>query len=179
MRMSKVTIAVVLLIATVVILYLTFNHGSRRIGVNVGDTAPNAEFTLPNGSVVSLASFRGHYVLLYLVSTWCPDCAYGVAVLAHYVNLFESKGVYVIVLEQYDDLGYSGPPITSFLSYYGGNASRYFIAGVASLSMTKTYNPSLQLEVYYLISPNGRILYSGANLAYAYPGLISVIKGIG
>jgi cytochrome oxidase Cu insertion factor (SCO1/SenC/PrrC family) len=181
MKMGRLTIASVLLVAVLaILLYLALTGLNRggSVGIGVGDIAPNLEFTLSNGSVVHLSNFRGHYVLLYLVVTWCPDCALGTTVLAHYMGLLKSKSIYVIVLEQYDDLGYSGPSITSFVKYYAGNASAYFITGEASLEMTKVYNPSLQLEVYYLISPSGKILYSGTDLANTYPGLIQSIEHI-
>jgi Redoxin. len=181
MKMGRLTITSVLLVAVLaILLYLALtglNRGSS-VGIGVGDIAPNLEFTLSNGSVVHLSDFKGHYVLLYLVVTWCSSCAFGTAILAHYVGLLESKSIYVIVLEQYDDIGYNGPSITSFVKYYAGNASTYFITGEASLEMTKVYNPSLQMDVYYLISPNGRILYSGALLADTYPGLIQFIEHI-
>ncbi|MFP3194198.1 MAG: redoxin family protein [Caldivirga sp.] len=180
MKVSRLTVALVLLVISAVILYITLTGLDRgsSIGIGVGDIAPNLEFTLSNGSVVYLSDFKGHYVLLYLVATWCPDCALGTAILARYVGLLESKSIYVIVLEQYDDLGYNGPSITSFVKYYAGNASTYFITGEASLEMTKVYNPSLQLEVYYLISPSGKILYSGTGLADTYPELIQLIEHI-
>ena len=42
--------------------------------VNVGDTAPDFEVMLLDGSTTTLSSYRGKIVMLTLFSATCPDC---------------------------------------------------------------------------------------------------------
>ncbi len=168
-------IAAALIGAALIALNLHGHGRSHGIGVNVGDQVPNDWFALPNGTIVHLDQLRGHYVLLYLVTTWCDACALGVSMLGHDAAAYAARGIYVVILEQYNDLGYQGMPITSFIHSFAGNVPGNFIDGNASLQLTKTFNPTLQLDAYYLLSPNGTVIYKGFNLPNTYGELLPII----
>ncbi|ABW02331.1 TlpA family protein disulfide reductase [Caldivirga maquilingensis] len=179
------TRTVILVIASIVVLstvvYL-FTRPTRTTGVSVGYYAPDSSFELINGTSVKLYDFlnHGHYVLVYFVSTWCSDCAIGLIMLSHRLEpILQSHNVIVLVLENYNDLGYQGEPVNEFVSYFAGNSSKYFTVGIASLKMTETYNPEGYPEIYYLIAPNGKIIYENTDLAGTYNSLISIVNGLG
>ncbi|ADN50752.1 peroxiredoxin family protein [Vulcanisaeta distributa] len=175
-----VIIMVILTVVTLSLIIVLYNSSVVKVGIKVGDYAPNAQFTLDNGTTVNLSDFlhHGHYVLLYFAATWCSSCAYGVLTLSHYAQLLAARNVTVIILEPYNDLGYSGTPVGIFVNYFAGNNSRLFIIGYASLEMTEAYDPHGYPDIYYLISPNGRIIYSNVDLSNTINGLLDVV-GVG
>lgn len=94
---------------------------SNNVGVAVGDIAPNATFTLINGTKINLYNFHGRYVLLYFIVTWCETCAEGVHILSQIIPTLASKNITVIVLESYSDLGYQGIPLNEFIKSYANS----------------------------------------------------------
>jgi hypothetical protein len=97
-------------------------------------------------------------------------------VAANNLAFFKEHNVKIVELEQYDDLGYSGVSISQFISGYGDN-NTYVQGGVAGYNMTLAYNtpPTLQLDIYYLIGPNGKIVYVGDGLATGINNLENII----
>ena len=183
MRTRTMIYVVITAILTAVVTGLVialYASSGVRVGIKVGDYAPNAQFMLDNGTTVDLYSFlhHGHYVLIYFAATWCSSCAYGVLTLSHYAPLLTEKGVTIIVLEPYDDLGYAGTPIGIFVSHFAGSGSKFLITGYANLEMTETYDPYGYPDIYYLISPSGRIVYENIDLSSTINGLLSAI-GLG
>ncbi|MGC8516777.1 MAG: TlpA family protein disulfide reductase [Candidatus Acidifodinimicrobium sp.] len=165
-KVKYVLYAFVILIALYLVLnFLFLNKPKYTEFLSVGNVAPNYTFQLANGSIENVDSYRGEPLLLWFVATWCSSCAQGNSVLANNLAFFKSHDIKIVELEQYDDLGYSGMPISQFISEYGNNT--YVRGGTAGYNMTLAYNtpPSLQLDIYYLIGPDGRILYIGEGLA--------------
>ena len=66
--------------------------------------------------------------------------------------------------------------ISQFISKYGDN-NTYVQGGIASYNMTLAYNtpPTMQLDIYYLISPSGKILYVGEGIAGGISNLENLI----
>ena len=134
-------------------------HNASAVSLPVGVTAPLKSFYFVNGTKATLANFRGRAVLLYLVTTWCSTCAQGTSTLGSNMSFFKSKNVSIVEVETYKDFNYSGEPIYQFTKQYAGNSSSYMIDAYSGYNLTATYDPKGYLDIYYLISPSGRIAY--------------------
>lgn len=159
----------------IVKLFLIENAKNAKY-LSVGEMAPNYAFQLSNGTKTSIYNYRGKTTLLWFVVTWCSSCAQGNSVLANNIAFFEKHNITIIELEQYDDLGQNGMPISKFVSIYGNN-NTHVQTGIASYNMTIAYNtpPNFQLDIYYLINPSGKILYIGEGLAEGISTLENII----
>jgi thiol-disulfide isomerase/thioredoxin len=62
----------------------------------VGQPAPPAEFTLVDGTKVSLADLRGQVVVINLWATWCVPCRTELPLLDTYYKLQKTHGLRVI-----------------------------------------------------------------------------------
>ncbi|MCL4376370.1 redoxin domain-containing protein [Candidatus Parvarchaeota archaeon] len=176
-KMKYILYAVVLVIAVVLILnFFVLNH-AKSTKLSVGETAPNYTFQLANGSTESLNNYKGEPLILWFVATWCGSCAQGNTAVADNLAFFKEHNVKILELEQYNDLGSPGMPISQFISEYGNN-NTYVTGGVASYNMTIAYNtpPTFQLDIYYLISPSGKILYVGEGIATGIGNLENAIS---
>jgi len=176
-KIKYILYAVVVIVALVIILnFFALNPAKSTKYLSVGETAPNYTFQLANGSTESLNSYKGKPLILWFVATWCSSCAEGNTAVADNLAFFKEHNVKLVELEQYDDLGSPGMPISKFISEYGNN-NTYVTGGVASYNMTLAYNtpPTFQLDIYYLISPSGKILYVGEGIANGIANLESII----
>ncbi|MCL4391655.1 MAG: redoxin domain-containing protein [Candidatus Parvarchaeota archaeon] len=183
MRVKIKYLVYVIIVAIVLVIIINFfiiNHSKSSKYLITGETAPNYTFQAVNGSTLSVNNYHGKPLLLWFVATWCSSCAQGNQVLASDLNFFEQHNVKIVELEQYNDLGQPGMPISKFISEYGNNNS-YVQGGVAGYNMTLAYNtpPTFQLDIYYLISPSGKILYVGEGLANGIPTLENMITNEG
>ncbi|MDG6933660.1 MAG: redoxin family protein [Nitrososphaerota archaeon] len=157
---------------------LSNNHHSDSaggVGINVGDVAPNIPLYLTNGSSVTLDQFVGHKVLLWFITTWCPGCQQGADLLAtQFYSQLRAEGVIVLTVESYNDLGYSGPTINQFAEQYaGGSSTQGWLFATTTQSATYTYNPQADLDIYYLINPDGTIVTGGANMISNIQSILS------
>jgi glutathione peroxidase-family protein len=156
-------------------LVLALIHRGPSVGVAVGDVAPNSQFTLLNGTTTQLYNFKGHYLLLYFITTWCDGCAEGLNQLSSYYPMLQARGVQVLVLESYNDLGYPGMELGKFVKQFGNSN---FTAGYASYDMTLKYNSKAYPDVYYLISPDGKVIYEGQDLSTGLGNLLTIMQKI-
>ena len=143
-------------------------------GAYVGEAAPNIPITLANGTDISLSNLRGKPVVLWFITTWCTSCQEGANLLANsgYYSKIHAKGVDIVTIELYKDLGYAGPSIQNFASQYGnGTQNNGWMYGTSSSNATYLYDPKGYLDMYYIINPNGMI-------TSAAPGLPSNLDNI-
>ena len=176
MRQAIIIAAIAIIAVMAMIIIVSLPH--KSIGISVGDEAPPVSFTLINGTTLNLSQLRGHYILLYFITTWCSGCAAGVETINYYAPLIAAKKILVIVVESYDDLGYQGMPLPQFMQRFGGQPRNWFMAGYADLAATEKYNPDGYPDIYYLISDRGVIIYKNVNLASTFSQALDEIKTI-
>jgi thiol-disulfide isomerase/thioredoxin len=148
-------------------------------GISAGDKAPDIPVYLINGTSTALSKFQGHTVLIWIVATWCPSCQETAPIIAsHYYSQLRSEGVTLLTVEDYNDLGYSGPTMTQFANQYAGGGTSHpgWLFADTSQNATLTYNPQANLDMYYLVGPSGTIVAGGANME---PNLQSLIAMAG
>jgi len=128
---------------------------SSQQHVAIHKSAPEAVFTNLKGSQVTLSSFKGKKVMLWLVATWCSSCSEGAKILSQ--NKDRLKDITIITLKTYGNAGYPGPSIKEFISKIAPSMllskNRYF--GDITLQSAKVYNPRNYPDIYFLIDKDG------------------------
>lgn len=153
-------------------------HKASAVSLPVGVTAPLKSFYFVNGTKGTLADFSGKTVLLYLVTTWCSTCAQGTSALGSNMSFFKSKNVSIVEVETYKDFNYSGEPIYQFTKQYAGNSSSYMVDAYSGYNLTATYDPKGYLDIYYLISPSGKIAYVNGEPSVTMDDLKAAINNL-
>lgn len=136
--------------------------GSAGAGLPAaGRLAPPGSFTTAAGATRMISSLRGHPALVWLVTTWCPGCQAGTQAMAGDLARLRARGIEVVELEDYADLGQPGPGIASFGRQFAGAAyhSPGWVFGTASQAMTQAWNPQGYLDIYYLLDASGHVVY--------------------
>ena len=123
--------------------------------VAVGAPAPDFRFSTLDGKQRRLSEFRGRPVMLWFYATWCPTCVVGTGAVVR--NLDRLKGLQIIQLRLYDNLGYPGPSVAEFARRYAGPTlgSPDWLWGEASREASFTYDPRGYPDIYFLIGKDG------------------------
>jgi hypothetical protein len=143
-------------------------------GVADGAAAPNFSFTTVSGSASSLAAYLGHPLVLWFVATFCSSCGEGTQIFVQqYYSSYHTAQVTVLELESYNNDGTGeGPTVSAFASAYGYNGQPGWILGTASAHGTSLYNPQSDLDVYYVINAQGRVVLTGTGLGSNFGGAL-------
>jgi cytochrome oxidase Cu insertion factor (SCO1/SenC/PrrC family) len=154
------------------------SSGPPAVSLPVGSVAPDAAFTTIGGRTESIASLRGKPTLVWLVTTWCSSCQAGTQAMAQHIAALAADGVRVVEVENYQDLGQSGPSVSTFAKTLAGSAftDPDWTFGEASAALTRTYNPKAYLDLYYLIDAQGKISYVNSSPGSTMPQLLAAAK---
>jgi thiol-disulfide isomerase/thioredoxin len=181
---------VVALVALVIALHAASSSGSSSangsttstsgVSLPVGTTAPNGVITTLSGTTETVAALRGKPALIWFMTTWCSSCQAGTQAMAQNIATLAADGVRVVQVENYADLGQSGPAMGTFARTLAGSAftNPDWTFGEASSSLTHTYNPKAYLDLYYLINAEGKITYVNSAPASTMPQLLSAAKAL-
>ncbi|HEX3807374.1 MAG TPA: TlpA disulfide reductase family protein [Gaiellaceae bacterium] len=130
----------------------------------VGKQAPSFTLQTPQGTSVSLSSFRGKAVLLEFFATWCPHCNAEEPHLERlYASLPKSKVAFVAVNAD----GETAPSVYAFHRYYGmqypalvdpGSTPGSFHTEGSAGKVTTTYHVEA-FPTFYVIDPQGKIAW--------------------
>ena len=144
---------------------------------NVGAQAPNGTLLTTAGNVASISSFRGQTTLLWFVSTWCSSCQAGTQVMSQRLGELTQHGVHIAEVELYHDLGQSGPSISQFgQSLAGSNYSNSaWTWATSSYDLSRAYDPQGYLDIYFLINPQGKIVYENSSPAATFNALKAAV----
>lgn len=150
-RLSTLALSSALLLVAVL---PTFAHANPKTGA----TAPAVMF-LSQGKTLSLNAYHGQKVMLWLFSTWCPSCQAGLAALAQQQKTLAAGHVQLVVLENYQNGGYSGPSLQALMHQYADTVSGApnWTIGSATQKLAAVYNTKSYPDIYYLIGKDGKI----------------------
>ena len=132
----------------------------------VGTTAPAFRLATPQGTKVSLASYRGHAVLLEFFASWCPHCNAESPHLRTLASSLKAKGIRFLSVNAD---GETAPSIYAFHRYYGlpypalvdpsshpGSFNSPGAAGpVSTAYKVQTY------PTFYVLDKTGKITWTG------------------
>ncbi len=120
----------------------------------VGGTAPDFSLETPEGKVITLKELRGNVVVLDFWATWCGPCKLAMPGVQRLHDKYQGKPVKVFGISTWerkdaDPAAYmKGGSYTYGLLLKGNDAAEaYKLEG---------------LPTFYIIDPNGRILYASA-----------------
>ena len=156
------------------------SSGSSGVSLPVGTTAPNGAITTLAGKSETVAGLRGKPTLIWFVTTWCSSCQAGTQAMAQNVAALASDGVRVVEVENYADLGQSGPSMGTFAKTLAGSdfTNPDWTFGEASSTLTHTYNPKAYLDIYYLINAKGKITYVNSSPGSTMSQLLGAAKAL-
>ena len=144
---------------------------------NIGSQAPNGTLLTTAGNVASINSFRGQTTLLWFVSTWCSSCQAGTQVMSQRLGELTQHGVHIAEVELYHDLGQSGPSISQFGQALAGTnySNPAWTWATSSYDLSRAYDPQGYLDIYFLINPQGKIVYENSSPAATFDALKSAV----
>ena len=156
------------------------SSGTSGVSLPVGTPAPNGAITTLAGKAETVAGLRGRPTLIWFVTTWCSSCQAGTQAMAQNVATLASDGVRVVEVENYADLGQSGPAMGTFARTLAGSdfSNPDWTFGEASSALTHTYNPKAYLDIYYLINAKGKITYVNSSPGSTMPQLLGAAKAL-
>ena len=125
----------------------------------LGQLAPDAPFTTVNGEVVQLDAYKGHPVIVWQVTTWCPRCDAGLRTFADHQAQIDRSDITVLVLRDYRNGGYPGPGMRDFAKSVAAPLLEdpHFVFGEDTKALFDRYNPRKFVDIYQVITADGRV----------------------
>lgn len=127
------------------------------LSVKAQQKIPDVSFQTVNNKEIQLSHFRGKKVMLWILSTWCPSCKAGLKALEIKKQVLNSHNLQVIILRNYNNGGYPGPPIQKFVENTIGKTGDGIVLGQAGHELARKLNPRNYPDIYYLVDPNGNV----------------------
>lgn len=129
------------------------------LGLLVGSPAPDFTYRLTGGTALRSRDLRGHPYIVWIMATWCSSCQGGTSAMAAHMAQLRARGVRLVQLEAAGDLGYPGPPLSTFQAAAGpAAASPNWYWGEATPVQMQVLDPHGYPDIYYLVNPAGRIV---------------------
>lgn len=121
--------------------------------------APAAPYVTAGGQTRSTAQLKGHKTMVWLLSTWCGSCAAGLHAMADQADQIEKAGLQVVVLRNYQNGGYPGPDIRSFVARVAPKLLKQpgWTFGEASMQLEYAYNRKHYPDIYFLVDASGQV----------------------
>ncbi len=155
----------------------TIASGSSAQSSATAQLAPDGTYSTLTGLPGSVSALRGHATLLWFVTTWCSSCQAGTPAMRAQIPKLAAHHVQVVELELAGALGQAGPPMTEFASQLAGGMVHdpAWTFGTASPTLTRTYDPNGYLDIYYLLTPSGRVAYINSSPAATMGALLNAV----
>jgi cytochrome c biogenesis protein CcmG/thiol:disulfide interchange protein DsbE len=150
-RMIAIAVGLALIAFVAVLASRAPEPGTTADGPLIGQSAPPiSAVDVMNGHDVTLASERGHYVVVAFFASWCAPCATETPQLVAF--LYAERAIHVSVLGViYND---SVSNAVSFLRFYGAN---WPVVSDPKGAIAAEYGVPDPPEAY-VIAPNGRVV---------------------
>ncbi len=131
-----------------------------RVGVRLGDAAPDFTLTDVDGGVFRLSAQRGRPVLLDFMGSRCPTCVQEMPFLVSIRDRYASRGLVMISIDVGGQLGTEDPEVArTFLATYGGT----WPIALDNSNLGLTFQVSA-LPTIYLIDAQGYVAFRHAGV---------------
>jgi peroxiredoxin len=132
----------------------TASVDGRAVGLDIGDTAPDFEFSAYDGQRLKLSDLRGQPVIVNFWATWCQPCRAEMPAIDEAMRRFLANNLAVIAMNK----GESYSAGSNWLKDLGLNFTAF--GHDPNESVYKTYTQGLiqGLPVSYFIDANGVIV---------------------
>ena len=169
---------------------------SKTTGNSTNDAtnlAPNGTFITLNANAASATNFRGKKmtitalrgkpILLWFFVAGCSTCVASGPAISKALPSLEADGVHVVSLDLYGDISRTSHGWSQLAAWAANNAgpawsSAQLTWGMASKSLSLTYDPSGNPDVYFLIGPHGHIRYQNSVLVSTMNQLLTAAAHI-
>jgi cytochrome c biogenesis protein CcmG/thiol:disulfide interchange protein DsbE len=97
MNLSKMITVLVLLLASVGIIWAVVNFGNKEVTVlEMGQPAPDFSLETVEGKTVKLSDYKGKVVAINFWATWCEDCRKEMPDLQKAYETYKDQGLVIL-----------------------------------------------------------------------------------